>query len=115
MSRLCLVALLAVACAAPTDAVGRAPAFSLTIITSRYGVLSAVTTPGATCKAQARLPSGQQSRTRGLRDTKTSDAQGYVSWTYARSAQTRRGTGTHTVACSYSGQSQTATGAFTVP
>lgn len=88
---------------------------AITITTSRYGFVSAVTTVGATCSAQARLPSGRASTASGLRGSKTADAEGYVSWTYATSAQTTPGSGTHVVTCSYRSETRGVTATFTVP
>lgn len=102
--------------AAPNVVPGAPPAsFTVTITSSRYGFVSAATTPGATCTAQARLPSGRISTAQGLQGSRTADASGNVAFTYGTTSRTTPGTGTHTVTCGYGGQTRTASASFTVP
>lgn len=112
------------ACAATTPAsaaplrTAAAPAasaaFSVVITASSYGTITASTSPGASCTAAARLPSGSMSTAQGLRETRTADATGVVRWSYGTSGNTRPGTGTHTVTCSHDGASRSAGAEFTV-
>ena len=92
-----------------------APALSLAIMASRYGFVSASTLAGASCNAQARLPSGSISSAQGLIPTKTADASGAVSWTYGTSSTTKPGTGTHTVTCMLGAITRSANAPFSVP
>lgn len=89
-------------------------AFRVSITTSRYGSVNAVTTPGASCTAQAVLPSGRVSTAQGLQATQSANSSGVVSWTYGTASNTTRGTGTHTVTCRYQGQTQSMTALFQV-
>lgn len=103
------------AASTPTATLGSAPvAFTVTITASRYGLISAATTPDATCTAQARLPSGRLSTAQGLQGSRTADGSGNVTFTYGTTSTTTPGTGTHTVTCSYQRQTQTASASFTV-
>jgi hypothetical protein len=70
---------------------------------------------GASCAAQARLPSGNISSARGLAVTKIAVASGAVSWSYNTSTQTTPGTGTHTVACTVDGVTRYESAPFSVP
>jgi hypothetical protein len=93
----------------------QAPTLSLLISASRYGFVSATTLAGASCNAQARLPSGNISQAQGLVPTKIAVGSGVVSWTYNTSTQTNPGTGTHTVTCTLGGVTQKASAPFSVP
>jgi hypothetical protein len=90
-----------------------AGALSITITRSTYGLLSAQTAAGASCRASARLPSGSTSTAQGL-DTHNADASGNITWTYRTVSNTTKGTGTYTVTCSAGGQNKTVTAPFTV-
>lgn len=94
-----------------------APAGTLTvqITASQYGYVSAVTSPGAVCTAQAKLPSGRISTAAGLQAQHTAGNDGEVSWTYQTSSSTHPGTGTHTVSCALNGVTASASAPFTVP
>ena len=101
----------ATATASPTTAA----AFGVTITTSLWGSLAAVTAAGATCNARARLPSGSYSQAQGITAQKVADAGGNVSWTWTRTSSTTPGTGTYTVSCVLGGASASATSTFSVP
>ena len=90
-------------------------ALSVLISASRYGLVSATTLTGASCSAQARLPSGNISKAAGLTPTVVALGNGAVSWTYGTTTQTNPGTGTHTVTCTLGGVTQRASAAFSVP
>src|SRR6266542_2076304 len=111
----------AVPTAAPSAIVSQPPApptpitFVVSITASRYGFVSATTTPGGSCTAQARLPSGNLSTAQGLEPTVIANASGVVSWTYRTVSSTTPGTGTHTVTCTYAGATRSSSAAFTVP
>ena len=92
-----------------------APALSVSISASRYGLVSATTLAGASCNAQARLPSGNISKAAGLTLTVLALGNGAVSWTYGTTTQTNPGTGTHTVTCTLGGVTRNATAPFSVP
>jgi len=91
------------------------PSLSVLINASRYGLVSATTLAGASCNAQARLPSGNISKAAGLTPTAIALANGAVSWTYGTTTQTNPGTGTHTVTCTLGGITRNATAPFSVP
>jgi len=100
----------------PVSTATSAPvAFTVTITTSRYGLVAAATSPGATCTAQARLPSGRISSAQGLQGSRTADPSGSVAFSYGTQSSTTPGTGTHTVTCAIQGQTQAASAPFTVP
>lgn len=91
-----------------------AAAVAVHITTSAYGQVAATTNAGASCTAQATLPSGATSTATGLQVPQTAGASGAVSWTYRTSGNTHKGSGTHTVTCSLSGQSASDSAPFTV-
>lgn len=97
-----------------TTAPTAAPSPTVTITASRYGYVSASTLPGASCNAQARLPSGTISSDQDLKATKIAGASGAVIWDYGVNSQTKAGTGTHTVTCTLNGATRSASAAFTV-
>jgi hypothetical protein len=103
---------------APTPATTTAPpqpgVLTVTITASSWGNLSASTSPGATCTAQARYANGNVSTAQGITATHVADANGSVSWTYTRTSTTTKGIGTHTVTCSFQGQTASASAPFTV-
>jgi cytoskeletal protein RodZ len=90
------------------------PVLTVTITNSVYGAASASTSPGASCTAQAVLPSARVSTAAGLQTTQTAGADGSVSWSYRTTANTTKGTGTHTVTCQLNGASVSASAPFTV-
>ncbi len=100
--------------AQPAAAPPPPPALAVTITTSVYGSLAATTVPGATCTAQAQLPSGRISTAKGLQGSPTAGSDGGVSWSYRTQSNTEPGTGTHTVTCKLNGQTATAQAPFTV-
>lgn len=110
------------ACSAATPTVaptagtttGSPASLTVTITTSTYGTIRATTMPGASCTAQARLPSGNVSQAQALQETRTADAAGTVVWSYGTSSTTQKGTGTHTVTCRHGGQTSSASAPFTV-
>ena len=87
---------------------------TVTITASSYGYVAATTAPGASCTAQAKLPSGRISTAAGLQATVMAGNDGGVSWTYNTSSTTKAGTGTHTVTCTLAGKTVSASAAFTV-
>jgi len=97
------------ATSAPTSAT-----FNIEITQSRYGSIVAQTPAGARCSASARLPSGRVSTAQGLSVDSVADRSGRVSWTYVTSGNTNPGTGTHTVRCTYQGQTKTTSASFRV-
>ena len=90
------------------------PAFGVTITASTYGHVAATTSPGAVCRAQAKLPSGRISTASALQVAETADIDGAVSWTYGTTSRTTAGTGVHTVTCTYQSKTATAAAPFTV-
>lgn len=100
--------------APPAAAPPAAAALAVHITSSTYGQVTAATNAGASCTAQAMLPSGGMSTAAGLQVPQTAGASGAVSWTYRTSGNTHKGTGTHTVTCSLSGQSASDGAPFTV-
>jgi len=99
----------------PTPSSAPSPvALTVTITASRYGYLAAATSPGASCTAKAKLPSGRMSTAAGLQATMTAGDDGLVSWTYGTSSTTKPGTGTHTATCTYQGQTVSASAPFVV-
>lgn len=99
--------------AAPT-ATAPSAALTVTITSSIYGTVAATTLAGASCTAQARLPSGSMSDAAGLKTTPLADTSGAVRWSYATRSNTTKGTGTHTVTCSFAGQTRSTSAAFVV-
>jgi len=99
--------------ASPSPTVAATP-LTVTITTSVYGLVSAVTLPGASCTAKAKLPSGRLSTAAGLQATVVAGADGGVSWSYRTVSTTTHGTGTHTVTCTLNGATATASAPFTV-
>jgi micrococcal nuclease len=97
-----------------TQAPAQPAVLSVTIGTSRYGLVSATTLAGATCTAQATLPSGRVSTDQDLKVTKTASASGVVSWNYGASSSTNPGAGTHIVTCTLGGVTRSASAPFTV-
>jgi hypothetical protein len=87
---------------------------SVTITASSYGLVSATTIPGSSCTAQAKLPSGRTSTAAGLLATVVAGSDGAVSWSYRTVSTTEKGTGTHTVTCTLSGVTASASAPFTV-
>ncbi len=99
----------------PSPTASAAPAtLTVTITASTYGNVAATTLPGASCKAQARLPSGRISTAAGLQATVVAGNDGVVSWSYGTVSTTTKGTGTHTVTCTLNGATASASAAFTV-
>jgi hypothetical protein len=102
--------------APPATTAPPAPAtLTVTITNSRYGLVAATTLLGATCTAQAVLPSGRVSTAQGLQGSRTADASGNVAFSYQTQSNTTPGAGTHTVTCSYQGQTKSASAPFSVP
>lgn len=106
---------------APTPAESASPspttataALTVTITASTYGNVAATTAPGASCTAQAKLPSGRISTAAGLQVTVTAGSDGAVSWSYRTVSTTTPGTGTHTVTCTLAGQTVSASAPFVV-
>ena len=97
----------------PTPSAAPAALF-VTITSSTYGFVAATTLPGASCTAQAKLPSGRISTAAGLQPTVVAGGDGGASWTYNTSSTTKAGTGTHTVTCTLNGNTVSASAAFTV-
>lgn len=87
---------------------------TVSITASTYGNVAAVTAAGASCTARARLPSGRYSTAAGLQVTVVAGADGAVSWSYRTVSTTTKGTGAHTVTCTLSGNTVSASAPFTV-
>ena len=102
---------------APTTAASpkETPTLSVAIGASRYGFVSATTLAGASCNAQARLPSGSISQATGLTSTQIATVGGAVSWSYGTTSRTTPGTGTHIVTCMLGTVTRNASAPFTVP
>lgn len=99
----------------PTPSTAPAPAaLTVTITASSYGLVAAVTLPGASCTAKAKLPSGGISTAAGLLVTVVAGPDGSVSWSYRTVSTTTPGTGTHTVTCILYGATVSASAPFTV-
>jgi len=99
---------------APAPVAPPAAALTVRITSSTYGHVAASTTAGATCTATATLPSGRTSTAAGLQVSMTAGANGVVAWDYRTTANTGKGTGTHTVSCQLNGQSASDSAPFTV-
>jgi hypothetical protein len=97
----------------PLEAITILPA-TVIITASSYGHLAATTSPGASCQAQAKLPSAQISTAAALQLTVTAGLDGIAAWTYRTSDGTTKGTGTHTVTCTVNGATASASAPFTV-
>jgi hypothetical protein len=107
--------------AAPTPVESPSPspttapvALTVTITASTYGNVAATTAPGASCTAQAKLPSGRISTAAGLQITAVAGPDGSVRWSYGTVSTTTKGTGTHTVTCTLAGKTVSASAAFIV-
>ena len=102
--------------ATPTHALAKPAPIALTvhITESTYGHVGATTTAGATCTAEAVLPSGSKSTAQGLQGSKVAGGDGTAAWDYKRGSNTKKGTGTHTVRCSLNGQTASDSAPFTV-
>jgi hypothetical protein len=99
----------------PSPTTSAAPAtLTVTITASTYGSVAATTLPGASCTAQAKLPSGRISTAAGLQATVVAGIDGVVSWSYGTVSTTEPGTGTHTVTCVLAGKTVSASAAFVV-
>jgi hypothetical protein len=99
----------------PSPTASAAPAtLTVTITASTYGNVAATTLPGASCKAQAKLPSGRMSTAAALQATVVAANDGVVSWSYGTVSTTTKGIGTHTVTCKLNGASVSASAPFTV-
>jgi hypothetical protein len=100
---------------APTPSPSTAPvALAVTITASIYGQVTATTAPDASCTAMAKLPSGRISTAAGLQGTVVAGPDGVVSWSYGTVSTTTKGTGTHTVVCTLTGKTVSASAPFTV-
>ncbi len=89
--------------------------FTVTITAGAYGYVAAITLPGATCTAVAKLPSGEISDAKGLSATVVAGQDGEVAWSYATDSTTKPGTGTHIVTCTLNGVTASSSAPFTVP
>jgi hypothetical protein len=91
----CALAIVAVACGD-----SRPPSIPVSITSSEFGELGAVTTAGAVCEAAVHFPSDPPKNPgHKIGEPVTADASGHVTWSYARSASIPAGTGTQTVTC----------------
>jgi hypothetical protein len=84
------------------------------ITESTYGHIAAQTLAGATCTAEATLPSGAKSSAQGLQGSQTAGSDGMVTWTYRTTTKTTRGTGTNAVTCQLNRQTASDSAPFTV-
>ena len=87
------------------------PTYFVTILESRYGLLSVVTTPGSVCTAEAAMPNG--GAVAEVRAPRTADAGGRLSFSYP-AAPASPGVGVHTVTCELAGQREQARARFDV-
>ncbi len=87
--------------------------YFVTVTESRYGLVSAVTTPGSSCTAEAAMPDGTQRSSDTLRTARTADPSGRVAFEYP-ATPSAAGVGTHTVSCELAGQRQQARARFDV-
>lgn len=87
--------------------------YFVTVTESRYGLVSAVTTPGSSCTAEAAMPDGTQRSSDTLRTARTADPSGRVAFEYP-APSAAAGVGTHTVSCELAGQRQQARARFDV-
>ncbi len=89
------------------------PTYFVTILESRYGLVSVVTTPGSVCAVKAVMPDGAERSDPELRTPRTADGGGRASFSYpATSAPT--GLGIHTVSCELATQREQAQARFEV-
>ncbi|HEV8228881.1 MAG TPA: hypothetical protein VGQ86_02905 [Candidatus Limnocylindria bacterium] len=87
--------------------------FPITITQSKYGVVTATTSPFLACWLEVLLPNGQLSTDPAL-VTKQADASGNVGWTYAATPG-QSGTGRHYVGCTSGSETPQAIANFTAP
>lgn len=78
---------------------------------SDYGAIGIFTQPGAVCSANGVRPDG--SGIGGIRNPQVANAQGAASWIYPQTP-TATGIGSHTVSCSWNGQSASTSAPFEV-
>lgn len=89
------------------------PTYFVTVLESRYGLLSVVTTPGSMCTAEAAMPDGTKSKAPELQSSRTADGGGRLAFEYP-AAPASPGVGVHTVSCELAGQREQARARFDV-
>lgn len=89
------------------------PTYFVTILESRFGTLSVVTTPGSACTLKAVMPDGAVRADPELAAAKTADAGGRTSFTYPATGGPA-GLGMHTVSCTLAAQREQAQARFEV-
>lgn len=87
--------------------------YFVTVVESRYGLLSVVTTPGSSCTAAAATPDGTQVASPGLSTARIADAGGRVAFEYP-ATPAAPGVGIHTASCELAGQRGQARARFDV-
>ena len=86
------------------------PFETVIMVNSRDGLVIARTVPGSTCRLAGTLPNGSPFAAPGMEKPILADGSGTVSWDYT-SAVTSSG-GTHTITCTISGLTASASAAF---
>lgn len=89
------------------------PTYFVTILESRFGMLSVVTTPGSACTLKAVMPDGAVRSDPELAPARTADAGGRASFTYPATGGPA-GLGMHTVSCTLAAQREQAQARFEV-
>jgi hypothetical protein len=91
------------------------PSFPISITSSTWGAVTAMTNPGLPCLLGVLLPSGDDLFTDRTLFNHIADATGKVSWTYTKPAGVT-GSGTHSVYCTSSdGESYAVDAEYTAP
>jgi hypothetical protein len=99
--------------APPSPSPSPATRLTVRITRSSYGYVAARTLPGARCGVKVVLPNGNPASGASLATSKTASTTGSVSWSYERTL-TDPGQGKSTVTCALSGQTASASAAFSV-
>lgn len=89
------------------------PTYFVTILESRFGLLSVVTTPGSACTLTAVMPDGKARTDPELGAAKTADSGGRASFSYPATGGPA-GLGMHTVSCTLAAQREQAQARFEV-
>jgi len=89
------------------------PTYFVTILESRYGGLTVLTTPGSSCKLTVAMPDGTVRADPELQTARVTDAAGRATFAYPATAAAA-GVGIQTVACELGGQREQAQTKFEV-
>lgn len=87
--------------------------YFVSILESRYGLLTVLTTPASTCSLIAVMPDGTDRADPEIRTPRTTDASGRTTFTYP-TPSAAPGLGIHTVSCELNGQREQAKARFEV-